>query len=205
MEENTPEGIETCAVSKLEYWKELPVEKEPSYNNQEISEEHPQVFEEGGMKESEEKVEIKVGLALFTTGDIKTKPKKINLTGIKIPRRENRNTFNQISQAINSDNFKNHEYIQRKTLTMLLSPIKAFKSLSKGKYKNHCKSSINPVVTIVSVSSESKGLSSQIVKSALKSLKEAYLKYTISKKKNIINQNHLKIQDENIYIIAKSG
>ncbi|MBW0532229.1 hypothetical protein O181_071944 [Austropuccinia psidii MF-1] len=36
--ENPPEGMETCTVSKLEGWKELPVEKEPSSNNQEISE-----------------------------------------------------------------------------------------------------------------------------------------------------------------------
>ncbi|MBW0527739.1 hypothetical protein O181_067454 [Austropuccinia psidii MF-1] len=34
--ENPPAGMETCAVSKLEDWKELPVEKEPSSNNQGI-------------------------------------------------------------------------------------------------------------------------------------------------------------------------
>ncbi|MBW0506660.1 hypothetical protein O181_046375 [Austropuccinia psidii MF-1] len=196
--------METCAVSKLEDWKELPVEKLPSYKNQEISEEHTQVFKEEGIKESEENVEIKVGLALFNTDDIKKNPKEINLTGITIPKRENGNTFNQISQAINSDNFKNHENIQRKSLTKLLLPIKAFKSLSKGKFKNNCKSSIKPVATIVRVSSESKGLSSQIVKSALKSSKEVSLKYNISKKKDIINQNHLKLQEENIDIIPKS-
>ncbi|MBW0510052.1 hypothetical protein O181_049767 [Austropuccinia psidii MF-1] len=196
--------METCAVSKLEDWKELPVEKEPSYNNQEISEEHPPVFQKAGIKESEEKVEIKVRLALFNTEDIKKKPKEINFTGITIPRIENGNTFNQISQAINSDNFKNHEDIQRKPLTKLPSSIKALKSLSKGKFENNCKSSIKPVVTIVSVSSESKGLSSHIVKSAIKSLKEVSLKYNISKKKDIMNQNHLKFQEENIDIIQKS-
>ncbi|MBW0553862.1 hypothetical protein O181_093577 [Austropuccinia psidii MF-1] len=58
--ENPPSGMETCAVSKLEYLKELPVEKEPSFNNQEISEEHPhQVFKEEEIMESEYEKEIK--------------------------------------------------------------------------------------------------------------------------------------------------
>ncbi|MBW0509103.1 hypothetical protein O181_048818 [Austropuccinia psidii MF-1] len=100
---NPPEGMETCAVSKLEDWKELPVEKEPSSNNQAISEEHPQVFKEEGIMKSEGKREIKVESA---SEDIKQKPKEINLTGITIPRRENGNTCNQIFQTINSDNFK---------------------------------------------------------------------------------------------------
>ncbi|MBW0571323.1 hypothetical protein O181_111038 [Austropuccinia psidii MF-1] len=54
--ENPSTGMETCAVSQLEDWKELPVEKDPSSNNQAISEKHPnQVFKEEEIMKSEGK------------------------------------------------------------------------------------------------------------------------------------------------------
>ncbi|MBW0534365.1 hypothetical protein O181_074080 [Austropuccinia psidii MF-1] len=123
--EEPPAGMETCAVSKLEDWKELPKEKNP-------------------------------------------------------------------------------EEIKRKSLTKLLSPIKALKSLSKGIFRNNWKASIKPAVTIIIVTSESKGSSSQIDKSTLKALKEVSLKDNISKRKHIITQNHLIVQKENMDMIPKS-
>ncbi|MBW0562017.1 hypothetical protein O181_101732 [Austropuccinia psidii MF-1] len=94
--------METCAVSKLEDWKELPVEKGPSSRNQEILEEHPhQVFKEEEIMESEDKRETKVELAPVNTENIKAKPKEINLTVITTSERENGNNGNKITQAIN--------------------------------------------------------------------------------------------------------
>ncbi|MBW0556635.1 hypothetical protein O181_096350 [Austropuccinia psidii MF-1] len=75
--------METCAVSKLEDWKELPVEKKPSSNTQAISEEHPEIFKEEEIKESEEKVEIQEELASNAEEDIKPKSKEINFTGVR--------------------------------------------------------------------------------------------------------------------------
>ncbi|MBW0529598.1 hypothetical protein O181_069313, partial [Austropuccinia psidii MF-1] len=145
-----------------------------------------QVLDSEEVKDSKDKVKIDGKLAPINSEDL------------------NGNTCSQIAQAIKCYNLKNTEDIKRKTLTKLISPSKALKSLSKGIFKNNWKSSIKPVVTIVSVSSEPKGLSSQIDKSALNLLKEVSLKYNISKKKDIITPNHLKIQEENIDIIPKS-
>ncbi|MBW0550748.1 hypothetical protein O181_090463 [Austropuccinia psidii MF-1] len=156
------------------------------------------------VKDSKDKVKIHEELAPINTEDFNLKLKEENSPGILASRKENGNTCSQISQAIKSYSFKNTEEIKRKTLTKLISPIKAWKYLLKGIFKSNWKSSIKLVVTIVSVSSESKGLSSQIDKSALNSLKEVSLKYNISKKKDITTQNHLKIHEENIVINEKS-
>ncbi|MBW0556252.1 hypothetical protein O181_095967 [Austropuccinia psidii MF-1] len=197
--------METCAVSKLEYWQELPKENELSPKKQENFEENShQVLDSEAVKDSKEKVKIHGELAPINTGDFNLKLKEEKSPGISASRKGNGNPCSQISQAIKSYNFKNPEDIKRKTLTKLISPLKALKSLSKGIFKNNWKSSIKPVVTIVSVSSESKGLSSQIDKSALNLLKEVSLKYNISKKKDITTQNHLKSKEENIDIIPKS-
>ncbi|MBW0543762.1 hypothetical protein O181_083477, partial [Austropuccinia psidii MF-1] len=163
--EDPPAGMETCAVSKLEDWKELPKEKELRPKNQyNFLENSHQVLDTEEVKDSKDKVKIYEELAPISTEDINSNSKERNVTGILTSRRENGNTCNQ----------------------------------------NNWKSSINSVVTIVSVSSESKGLSSQIDKSALNLLKEVSLKYKISKKKDITTQSHLKIQEENIDIIPKS-
>ncbi|MBW0592072.1 hypothetical protein O181_131787 [Austropuccinia psidii MF-1] len=196
--------MKAFAVSKLENWKELPKEKKLRPKNQyNFVENSHQVLDSEEVKDSKDKVKIHEELAPISTEDINSNSKERNVTGTLASRKENRNTCSQISQAIKSYNFKNTEEIRRKPLTKLLSPIKALKSLSKGIFKNNWKSSIKPVVTIVSVTSEYKGLSSQIDKSALNSLKEVSLKYKISKKKDITTQNHLKIQEENIDIIPK--
>ncbi|MBW0483485.1 hypothetical protein O181_023200 [Austropuccinia psidii MF-1] len=156
------------------------------------------------VKDSKDKVKIHETLAAIDTEYFNLKLKEENSPGILASRKENGNTCSQISQAINSYNFKNPGDIRRKTLTKRFSPIKSLKSLPKGIFKNSWKSSIKPVLTILSVTSESKGLSSQINKSALKSLKEVSLKYNISTKKNIIAQNHLIFQEESIGITTKS-
>ncbi|MBW0543004.1 hypothetical protein O181_082719 [Austropuccinia psidii MF-1] len=58
--EEPPAGMETCVVSKLEDWKEIPIEKESIYKNQARSEKsHHQSFDIEEMKESKDKVEIK--------------------------------------------------------------------------------------------------------------------------------------------------
>ncbi|MBW0582424.1 hypothetical protein O181_122139 [Austropuccinia psidii MF-1] len=58
--EEPPAGMETCAVSKLEDWKEIPIEKESRSKNQSNSEKSPhQSFDSEEMKESKNKVEIK--------------------------------------------------------------------------------------------------------------------------------------------------
>ncbi|MBW0504494.1 hypothetical protein O181_044209 [Austropuccinia psidii MF-1] len=156
--------MEKFAVSKLEDWKELPKENELKPKNQDKFQENShQVLDSEEVKDSKDKVKIHEELAPINTEDFNLKLKEENS-----PRKENGNTCSQISQAIKSYNFKNPENIKRKTLKELLSPIKALKSVSKGIFKNNWKSSIKPVVTVVSVSSESKGLSSQIDKSALK-------------------------------------
>ncbi|MBW0580217.1 hypothetical protein O181_119932, partial [Austropuccinia psidii MF-1] len=156
------------------------------------------------VKDSKDKVKIHEELAPINTEDFNSKLKEANSLGILAPRKENGNTCSQISQAIKSYNFKNPEDIKRKTLRKLISPIKSLKSLSKRIFKNNWKLSIKPVVKIVSVTSESKVLSSQIDKSALNSLKEVSLKYRINKTKEIITPNNLKIQEESIDIIPKS-
>ncbi|MBW0524368.1 hypothetical protein O181_064083 [Austropuccinia psidii MF-1] len=163
-----------------------------------------QVLDSEEVKDSKEKLKIHEELATINTADFNLKLKEESSPGILSSRKENRNTCSQISQAIKSDNFKNPEEIRRKKLTKPFSPIKALKSLSKGIFKNNWKSIIKPVVTIVSFTSQSKGLSSQIDESALNSLKEVSFKYDIFKKKDIITQNHLKIQKKNIDIILKS-
>ncbi|MBW0489448.1 hypothetical protein O181_029163 [Austropuccinia psidii MF-1] len=164
--------METCAVSKLEHWKELPVGKEPSSNNQEISEEHPhQVFKEEEIKESEDKREIKVELASVKIENINSKPKERNLKGISTSRKKDGNTFNQISQTINSDHCKNLEDIRIKSLIKLLSPIKLLKSLSKGICRNNWKSSIKPIMTTWNLTTKARNLSSKHNKLALDSLK----------------------------------
>ncbi|MBW0497600.1 hypothetical protein O181_037315 [Austropuccinia psidii MF-1] len=120
------------------------------------------------MKDSKDKLKIHEELAPINTEDLNLKLEEENSPEILASRKENGNTCSQISQAIKSYNLKNPEDIRRKTLMKLLSPIKALKSLLKGIFKNNWKTSIKPVVTIVSVSSEWKGLSSQIDKSELK-------------------------------------
>ncbi|MBW0571156.1 hypothetical protein O181_110871 [Austropuccinia psidii MF-1] len=191
--------METCAVSKLEDWKELTVEKEPSSNNQEITEKHPhQVFKEEEIMESEYEREIKVELASVDTGDIKPKPKEINLTGITSTRREKGNTCHQIFQAINSYNVKNPEQIRRKPLTKLLSPIKALKSLSKRIFKISWKSSIKPVATVINVTAEARYLNSHPNKLALNSIKKISLKHKIT-----INKDHSLVQKESISSTSK--
>ncbi|MBW0550717.1 hypothetical protein O181_090432 [Austropuccinia psidii MF-1] len=202
--ENPPAGMETCAVSQLEDWKELPVEKEPSSNNQEISEEHPhQVFKQEEIMESEDKSEIKVELASVNTEYIKTKPKEMNLTGITTSRRENGNNGNQISHAIKSDNFKNHEDIRRKPLTKFLSPIKSFKYLSKGIFKNKWKSSVKQVMSIINFTVGERTLSSHPDTAALNSLKEISLKYKITINKDLNFQDNPIVQGEIIDSTSK--
>ncbi|MBW0551667.1 hypothetical protein O181_091382 [Austropuccinia psidii MF-1] len=202
--ENPPAGMETCAVSKLEDCKELPVEKEPSSRNQEILEEHPhQVFEEEEIMESEDKREIKVELAPVNTENIKPKPKEINLTGITTSQRENGNTGNQITQAINHYNFKNPEAIRRKSLTKLLSPIKALKSLSKGIFKNKWKSSVKPVMSIINVTVGERNLNSHPDTSALISLKEISLKNKITINEDLKPQENHIIQEGSINSTSK--
>ncbi|MBW0527420.1 hypothetical protein O181_067135 [Austropuccinia psidii MF-1] len=199
--ENPPAGIKICAVSKLEDWKELPVERKPSSNNQEISEEHPhQVFKEKEIMKSEDKREMKMELA---SENIKPKPKEINLTGIKTSKRENGNTCNQISQAINSDNFKNHEDIRRKPLTKFLSPIKELKSLSKGIFKDKWKSRVKPVMSIINVTVGEKSLNSNSNTSALNSLKEISLKHKITINKDLKHQDNSLVQEESISSTSK--
>ncbi|MBW0486795.1 hypothetical protein O181_026510 [Austropuccinia psidii MF-1] len=192
--ENPPAGMETCAVSKLEDWKELSVEKEPSSSNQEILEEHPhQAFKEEEIMESEDIREIKVELASFNTEDIKQKLKEMDLTGIKTSRREKVKNCNQISQAMNRDNFENHEDIRRKPLTKFLSPIKALKSLSKGIFKNKWKSSVKPVISIINFTEEARNLHSHPDTPALNSLKEISIKdkITINKDKESAELNKI--------------
>ncbi|MBW0512492.1 hypothetical protein O181_052207 [Austropuccinia psidii MF-1] len=204
--EEQPAGMETSSASKLEYWKELQKENESSPKNQESLEENShQVLSSKEVEDSKYKVKIHEVLAPINTKNFNLKLKEEGSPGILASRKENGNTCSQISQAIKGYNLKNPEEIKRKTITNIISPIKTLKSLSKGIWKNNWKSSIKPVVTIVSVTSESKGLSSQIDKSALKSLKEVSLKYKISRKKDIITQNHLIVQEESIDIISKSG
>ncbi|MBW0584702.1 hypothetical protein O181_124417 [Austropuccinia psidii MF-1] len=190
--------METCAVSKLKEWKELPVEKKPSSNNQAILEEHAQIFKEEEIKESEAKVEIQEELASNDKEDIKPKSKEINLTGVKTPRRENRNTCSQITQAINRYNFRNPEEIKRKPLTKLLSPIKASKSLSKGIFKNNFKSSIKPNAAVINVTAESRDLKSKPNTSELTSLKEISLKYKIIISQDLKPQDNIMFQEESI-------
>ncbi|MBW0549930.1 hypothetical protein O181_089645 [Austropuccinia psidii MF-1] len=58
--EDPPAGMETCAVSKLEYWKEIQIEKESRSKNQAHPEKSPhQSFDSEEMKESKDKVEMK--------------------------------------------------------------------------------------------------------------------------------------------------
>ncbi|MBW0522704.1 hypothetical protein O181_062419 [Austropuccinia psidii MF-1] len=198
--------METCSFSKLEDQKELPKENELRPKNQDdFVENSHQVLDSEEVKDSKDKAKIHEELAPINTEYSNLKLEEEIFPGILASRKENGNTCSQISQAIKSYNFKNPEDIRRETLTNLFSPIKSLKSLSKGIFSNNWKSSIKPVVTIVSVTSECKGLSSQIDKSALNSLKEASLKYNISTKKYIITQNHLLVQEENIDITPKSG
>ncbi|MBW0557954.1 hypothetical protein O181_097669 [Austropuccinia psidii MF-1] len=156
--EEPSEGMEICAVSQLEYWKELPKENESSPENQETFEERShQVLGSEEVKDSKYKVKTHEELTTINREDFNLKLKEENSPGILASRKENGNTCSQISQAIK-----------------------------------------------ISVSSACKGLSSQIDKSELNSLKEVSLKYNISKKKEIIFQNHPKIQEESIDIIPKS-
>ncbi|MBW0559537.1 hypothetical protein O181_099252 [Austropuccinia psidii MF-1] len=58
--EEPPAGMEICAVSKLEDWKEIPIEKESISKNQANSENSPhQSFDSDEMKQSKDKVEMK--------------------------------------------------------------------------------------------------------------------------------------------------
>ncbi|MBW0509224.1 hypothetical protein O181_048939 [Austropuccinia psidii MF-1] len=202
--ESPPAGMETVAVSKLEDWKELSVEKEPSSRNQEILEENPhQAFKEEEIMESEDKREMKVELASFNTEDIKTKPKEMNLIGITILRREDGNTSNQISQAINSDDLRNHEDIRRKPLTQFLSPIIALKYLSKAIFKNNWKSSLKPVMSIINVTEEATKSHSHSDASALTSLIELSLQNQITINKDLKPQENPIVQGESIDSTSK--
>ncbi|MBW0463278.1 hypothetical protein O181_002993 [Austropuccinia psidii MF-1] len=143
--------MEICAVSKLEYCKELTKENESSTKKKEnFDDNFHQVLDSEEVKNFKEKVKIHEELTPINTEDFSLKLKK-NSPGFLASRKENGNTCSQISQAIKSYNFKNTEDIRRKMLTKLFSPIKALKSLSKGIFNNNLKSSINPAVTIVSV------------------------------------------------------
>ncbi|MBW0542795.1 hypothetical protein O181_082510 [Austropuccinia psidii MF-1] len=113
-------------------------------------------------------MKIQKELAPMNTEEVNSKSKEENILENFTERKENGKSYSQISQAINSNNLKNPEEIKRKPSTKLLSPIKELKSLSKGIFKNNWKSTIKPVVTIFSVTSESKGSSSKIDKSSLK-------------------------------------
>ncbi|MBW0542731.1 hypothetical protein O181_082446 [Austropuccinia psidii MF-1] len=136
--EEPPAGMETCAVSKLDYWKELLIEKESSLKNREILEEtFHQILVSEEVKDSKDKVKIQKELAPMNEEDVNLNPTEENLPSISNSRKENGNSFSQISQAINSQNFKNTEEIRRKPLTKILSPIKALKSLSKGIFKDN--------------------------------------------------------------------
>ncbi|MBW0587669.1 hypothetical protein O181_127384, partial [Austropuccinia psidii MF-1] len=118
--------METCAVSKLEYWQELPKENELSPKKQENFEENShQVLDSEEVKDSKGKVKIHEELAQINTEDFNLKLKEENSSGILASRKVNGNTCSQIAQAIKSYNFKNTEDIKRKTLTKLISPIKA--------------------------------------------------------------------------------
>ncbi|MBW0551855.1 hypothetical protein O181_091570 [Austropuccinia psidii MF-1] len=58
--EEPPAGMETCAVSKLEDWKEIPIQKESRSKNQAHSKKSPsQSFDSEEMKESKDKMEMK--------------------------------------------------------------------------------------------------------------------------------------------------
>ncbi|MBW0527482.1 hypothetical protein O181_067197 [Austropuccinia psidii MF-1] len=112
--------METCAVSKLEVWKELPKENESSPKNQENFEENAnQLLDSEEVKDSKYKVEINEELAPVHTEDINSNNRERNVTGISTSKKEKGNTCSQISQAINSNNFKNPEEIRRKPLTKL--------------------------------------------------------------------------------------
>ncbi|MBW0566376.1 hypothetical protein O181_106091 [Austropuccinia psidii MF-1] len=179
--EEPPAGRGTCAVSQLEYWKELPKENESSPQSQaNFGENSHQVLDSVEVKDSKYKVKIHEELAPINTEDFNLKLKEEKSPKPLASKKENGNTCSQISQAIKSYNCKNTEDIKIKTLTKLISTIKALKSVSKGIFKNNWKLSIKPVVTIFP--------------SNIK----------ISKKKDITTQNHLKLQEENIDVIPKS-
>ncbi|MBW0523435.1 hypothetical protein O181_063150 [Austropuccinia psidii MF-1] len=138
--EEPPAGIEACAFSKLEFRKELPKFNESSPKNQEKFEENcHQVLDIEEVKDSKDKVNIHEELSPINTEDFNLKIQEESSLGILPSRKENGNTCSQISQAIKSYNFKNPEEIRRKTLTRLLAPNKAWKSLSKGIFKNNWK------------------------------------------------------------------
>ncbi|MBW0512334.1 hypothetical protein O181_052049 [Austropuccinia psidii MF-1] len=97
--------METCEVSKFEYWKELPKGNESSPKNQEnFAENSHQVLDSEEVKYSKEKVEINEELAPINTEDYNLKLKEEISPGILSSRKENGNTCSQISQAIKSDN-----------------------------------------------------------------------------------------------------
>ncbi|MBW0487011.1 hypothetical protein O181_026726 [Austropuccinia psidii MF-1] len=78
--EKTPAGMQTCAVSKSEYWAELPKENESSPQNQENIEENAhQVLDSEEVKDSKDKVKIHEELAPINTEDLNSKFKKKTL------------------------------------------------------------------------------------------------------------------------------
>ncbi|MBW0572239.1 hypothetical protein O181_111954 [Austropuccinia psidii MF-1] len=109
--------MKTCAVSKLEYWNKFPVEKELRTKDQENLEENShQVLGSEEVKDYKDKVIIQKELDPRNTADFNSNAKERNVKGILTSRKANGNTCSQISQAINSYNFKNPEDIRRKTL-----------------------------------------------------------------------------------------
>ncbi|MBW0559872.1 hypothetical protein O181_099587 [Austropuccinia psidii MF-1] len=113
--EEPPEGMETCAVSQLEYWKALPKDNESSPKNQAKFEENSnQALDSEEVKDSKDKVKIHEELAPINTEDFNLKLKEEKSAGILASRKENGNTCSPISQAIKSYNLKNTEDIKQK-------------------------------------------------------------------------------------------
>ncbi|MBW0567425.1 hypothetical protein O181_107140 [Austropuccinia psidii MF-1] len=107
--------MKTSAVFKLEYWKELTKENESNPKDPEKLEENSyQVLDGEEVKDSKEIVKIQGELALMNTEDVNSNTQETNVTVILTSRKENGNTYSQISRAINSYNFKNPEDIRKK-------------------------------------------------------------------------------------------
>ncbi|MBW0581109.1 hypothetical protein O181_120824 [Austropuccinia psidii MF-1] len=106
--------METCAVSKLEDWKELPKENELKPKNQDKFQENShQVLDSEEVKDSKDKVKIHEELAPINTEDFNLNLEEDNSPRILASRKENGNTCSQISQAIKIYNFKNTEDIKK--------------------------------------------------------------------------------------------
>ncbi|MBW0577586.1 hypothetical protein O181_117301 [Austropuccinia psidii MF-1] len=132
----------------------------------------------------------------MNTEDVNSKLKNINITGTLALGKGNGNTWNQLSQVINSDNFKNPEDIRIKPLTDLFSPIKALKYPSRGIFENNLKSTMKPFMKIMNLTSEARNLKTQPNKSALNSPKEISLKYKITRNNDLKPQDNHRVQEK---------